>query len=399
MLRASIMCPDQQISRRLSDFIDQTGLLTLVRSVDQYLSGHALERFLRAAAPQVLFVSFESVDAALEVVAASEKILSGIQVVAIGKACDSQALMSIMQAGIREFLPYPFEPAQFSGSLERLRGVLAKKPVQHDWTDMVFSFLPAKAGVGTSTVALNTSLGLARHASEPVLIADFDLNSGLIGFMLKVESTISVYDAAENVQKMDESLWPQLVTSVGNLHVLPAGRLDPESRIEASQVRDLLRFARRLYKVICLDLSGNMEKFSLEIMHESKRVFVVTTPEIPALHLARQKLLLLKKLDLGDRAAVLLNRSQKRSLISMKEIEHMLGVPVLMSFPNDYRGVHKALTEGEAVAEDSELGRHFTTFGQMLVTRPQSVADSGRKKQFLEYFTIPSRSSPAQTRR
>ncbi len=51
-------------------------------------------------------------------------------------------------------------------------------------------------------------------------------------------------------------------------------------------------------------MSGNLERYSLEIMHESKRIFLVCTPEIPSLHLAREKYLYLKQLDLGDRVGV-----------------------------------------------------------------------------------------------
>ncbi|MGC4052268.1 MAG: hypothetical protein QM757_23290 [Paludibaculum sp.] len=68
---------------------------------------------------------------------------------------------------------------------------------------------------------------------------------------------------------------------VGQMDVLHSGRLNPDFRIESSQVRNLLEFARRHYRAICVDLSGNLERYSLEIMHEAKRIFLVVTPEIP----------------------------------------------------------------------------------------------------------------------
>jgi len=192
----------------------------------------------------------------------------------------------------------------------------------------VISFLPAKPGVGTSTLALNTAIALSKIVDNNVLLADLDLNSGLIGFMLKLDNVYTIYEAAKNADKLDEHLWPQLVASHESLDVLPAGRLDPQTRIEPSQVRTLLSFARRFY-------------------------------EIPSLHLARQKFQLLSGMDLSDRVAVLLNRSQKRSIITPAQIEQLLGVPVHMEFPNDYQGVHKALTTGRAVETQTELGKQF----------------------------------------
>ena len=78
---------------------------------------------------------------------------------------------------------------------------------------------------------------------------------------------------------MDENLWPQIVTKCGRLDVVHAGVLNPEIRIENIQIQHLLDYARRNYKVVCADLSGNLEKYSMEIMHESRKIFVVCTPE------------------------------------------------------------------------------------------------------------------------
>ena len=186
---------------------------------------------------------------------------------------------------------------------------------------------------------------------------------------------------------MDEALWPQMVTTIDKLDVLHAGKLNPDFRVEAAQLNHLMEFMRRNYKVLCFDLSGNLEKYSLEIMHESKKIFLVCTPEIPSLHLAREKYLYLKQLDLHDRVCVLLNRSQRRPLITPEQIEQLLGVPVTMTFPNDYQGVHRALTFGRWVDPTTELGRQFTLLSQiMLDTRPHPVVQ--RSKRFIEFFSV-----------
>src|SRR6202011_3948221 len=147
-------------------------------------------------------------------------------------------------------------------------------------------------------------------------------------------------------------------------------------RIEATQITHLMNFMRRNYRVLCFDLSGNLEKYSLEIMHESKKIFLVCTPEIPSLHLAREKYVYLKQLDLGDRVAVLLNRSQKRPLITPQQIEQLLGLPVHMTFPNDYHGVQQALTEGRWVVPHSDLGKQFTALAASMIEVRQTPSAS-----------------------
>ena len=387
MLRGVIVCPDCDLSDRLESALSELGIVGIVRTLERYPNELELSRFLRAHAPQIVFLSIESMSRALEIVAGVEATIPGLQVVAISRDCDPQVLLEVMRSGIREFLALPFHRQNVIDALLRVREILDKKPPAIDSTDLLFAFLPAKAGVGTSTIALNAAAALSRMPEINVLITDLDLSSGMLRFMLKLDNPYSLADAAEHASTMDEIMWPQLVTNLGTMAVLHAGKLNPEFRIEGPQIRYLLDFARRHYRAICVDLSGNMEKFSLEIMHESKRVFLVCTPEIPSLHLAREKLNFLRSLDLGDRVSLLLNRCHKRSVISPAQIEELLGVPVQMTFPNDYQGVHKALTAGKYVETGSDLGKQFTRLAQSMVDRKAGASGESRKR-FIEYFSI-----------
>ena len=397
MLRSVIVSPDVELANRLEELIGRSGRVMLVKSIDRYLASHELERFMRANAPQLIFIGLQELNRAIELYHAAERIIPGLQVIAIDRSCDSGALLTLMHNGIREFLAYPSDMSSFASAINRVGEVLDKKPARIDAGDNVFCFLPSKAGAGTSTISLNTAVSLSKAPDNKTLLVDLDLNSGMIGFMLRLESGYTVYEAAENSAKLDEHLWPQLISSVGGMDVLPAGRLDPQSRVEATQIRNLIGFARRFYKTICVDLSGNMEKYSLEVLHEAKRIFLVCTPEIPTLHLARQKLRLIQDLDLGERVSVLLNRAQKRPMITTDQIEQLLGIPVTQEFPNDYRGVHEAVTHGREIAAGSELGKGFTELARKLMSAPESLKPKKPRKGFFEMFSMAPRCSvPAE---
>lgn len=319
-----------------------------------------LVRFLRATAPEVVFLGMGNSRQALAVAASIESHASGMQIVAISRTVQREVLLETMRAGIREFLGLPFEAEAVQQMVARVEGIIERQPPAIESTERVLSFLPSKPGVGCSTIALNTSIMLAQLPDTKTLLADFDLNCGMIAFMLQMDATHSVVTAAENAYQMDEMLWPKLVTSFGEMDVLPAGKLAPGQRIDGMQIGHLIEFARRHYQAICLDLSGILEKFSVELLHESKEIFLVCTPEVPSLHLAREKLCFLRSLELENRVRVLLNRATRRSLIPVSEVEKVLGVPVYMSFPNDYLGVHRALTTGKHVSPTSELGAGFS---------------------------------------
>ncbi|MGH9657328.1 MAG: AAA family ATPase, partial [Bryobacteraceae bacterium] len=182
---------------------------------------------------------------------------------------------------------------------------------------------------------------------------------------------------------MDENIWDKIVSKVQGMEVLPAGRLSPGVRVEGNQIHLILDYARRNYSAICVDLSGMMEKYSLEVLHEAKRVFLVSTPELPSLHLAREKLAYLKAQGLDSRVSILLNRAQKRHQITIAEMEKLFGLPIHMTFPNDYSGVHKALTEGKQVSATSELGTRYQELAETMVTKRTSVEKKRTLMDFL----------------
>jgi pilus assembly protein CpaE len=389
MLRGLIISPDIDLAERLTRALNELGLVAVVRAFDHYPTAVELTRAIRATAPELTFIAVDSMPKVQEILKSLEADAPGMQMIAVSRDTDPQILLESMRVGIREFVASPFPRQALHESIGRIAEQLRKRPALVTTTDQIYSFLPSKAGVGTSTLALNISVALSKMPDTGVILSDFDMNSGMMRFMLKLTNEYSVGDACEHSGAMDEALWPQLVTKLGNLDVLHAGKLNPNIRIEAAQIRHLIDFLRRNYRVLCFDLSGNLEKYSIEIMHESKRIFLVCTPEIPSLHLAREKFLFLKSLDLEDRISVLVNRCQKRQVISNDQIEQILGLPVQMIFPNDYQGVHKSVTLGRWIDFNSDLGKHVHYFASNLLEgRKSGSPQSPAKNKFLEFFSV-----------
>jgi pilus assembly protein CpaE len=381
VLRGIIISPDRDLSDQLEDLLQQVGKVVIARSIPRYPSPLDLQRALRAHAPQVIFLSLAEIDEALATAQAAEQAVPGIQVITINSETNPQALLELMRVGIREFLAAPFDRQELVDSITRVNENLVRKPLGSFESEYVYSFLPAKPGVGASTIAMNVAWATARMGDCKTVLVDLDLNSGMQRFMMKLDNEFCITDAAENAFKMDEALWPQLVTSIGDLDVMHSGRLNPGYRIEASQMRHLVEFMRRYYKLVAVDLSGNMEKYSIEIMEESRRIFLVTTSEISSLHLARERYNYLKSLDLGDRIELVLNRSHKRSAIDTKQIEDLLGLPVKVSLPNDYQGVSRALTSGKPVDANSDLGIEFKKLARTLIDREPGKEPEKKQKQ------------------
>lgn len=390
MLRVAIVCPDQELASRLERAVLETRVAAVVLNLNRYPDAVELERLLAAHTVEAVLLSYESPQRFAVVANWLEKKGSGLPMAAVVNACDPGTLLELMRAGVREVLTAPFNADQLREALGRIQKLVDSRAQA---IERLYSFVPAKPGVGASTVALNTAVALVRIPDTSVLLMDFDLNSGIIGFLLKLTPRYSVVDAVEHAERLDQDMWAKLVWPVGALDVLPTARLDPGLRLDLEKLPYLLAFARRFYKVICVDHSGMLEKYSLELLRESGRIFLVTTPEVPALHLGAEKLRFLSGLDLANRVEIVLNRAHSRSLLSREQIEDMLGAAVRMSIPNDYPAVHQSIMAGKPVSEDSRLGKQFQELARSLLEL--SAVSLGKKRKFFEYFSL----SPAQSSR
>src|ERR1700676_453065 len=124
MLRGILICPDVDLNERLETVLNDVGVVSITRTLDHYPNSLELLRFLRAHAPQVIFISTESTIKALETAREIEKNTPGIQVVAVSRFCDPQILLEVMRAGIREFISLPFDRPALTEALARIKGAL-----------------------------------------------------------------------------------------------------------------------------------------------------------------------------------------------------------------------------------------------------------------------------------
>ena len=387
MYRILVISPDESLGTKLAGELEATGVIALARTVNEYPLAADLTRALRVHSIDAVFLSFESVEDAIATVRMIEAEASHVPIAGFHKTMDPVVLRESMRAGVREFIAEPFDRHSVKDSLSQIKTLLDRRgTVTTSHTEQIFTFLPSKAGVGTSTIAANVAAALARTADSRVLLSDFDMNSGMLRFMLNLKNEYSVADAMKFSLEMEEQMWPQLVTPINGMDVLHAGRLNPNLRIEPSHIRTLVEFLRRQYKALCFDLSGNLERYSIELMQESKRILLVCTPEIPSLHLAREKVQFLKQLDLDSRISIVLNRVGKKPLLSVKQVEQLVGLPVIRIFPNDYLTINQCVTEASLVPKGSTLGKAFAEFADFL-TEGQEPKTAPQGRKFLEMIT------------
>jgi Flp pilus assembly CpaE family ATPase len=121
--------------------------------------------------------------------------------------------------------------------------------------------------------------------------------------------------------------------------------------------------SRHLYDWVLLDLPSIFHPVSLTALVECESAFLVSTAELPSLHLARKAVTLLAQLGIGkERLKVLVNQVGRGDGMSGSDLEKIFGCAVHSCFPNDYSSLHKVVALGEPLAPQSTLGRAVGEF-------------------------------------
>ena len=393
MLRSMIICADPGLLDDLTEALRPFDAdVDVCRVLREYPEGRDLIRMLRAHGPGVVFLSFQDSLKAAGVAKVLFEEARGLQVIAVHHEGDPERLRDSMRSGIREFLTPPFETSTITHALGNVLQNLELSPVAYTVTDHVLAFLPSKAGAGATSLALNVSAALAGQNQGPVFLGDLDLNSGAVRHMLQIGNPLALADAVSQFDDLDEIKWPGFVTSIANLDVAHAGPVNPAIRLDSGKAAGLIQFLRRNYRAVCLDLSGNLERYSIAVMQEARYVVLVCAPEIPSLHLAREKMAFLANLDLDKRVLVVLNRVTRQASFSKAQVEDILDTPVFATACEDNAALVRAAAEGIPVDPRSMFGRDCAAFAEKLVQKPTRVRD--RPSKFLQYFALGEGEAP-----
>jgi pilus assembly protein CpaE len=287
------------------------------------------------------------------------------------------SILTALRAGVSEYLYPPFrEPLK--AAFERLAHVRAKTADRRKYAGKIIAFVSAKGGCGATTIACNVAAELPEQMNGKVLLADLDLQTGMIGFLAKAKSQYSLADAVNNLQRLDESYWRALVSNgIPNLEIISAPSTPGAKELSAPQLKQVIGFARTQYDWLVLDLGRNLNASTLAILDLVDEAFIITTHEIPALHQAKQMIRFLLEAGYAEsKLHLVLNRIPKRMDVTLEEMEKMLGLSIFATVANDYNSLQEAYGEGRFVNTGSNLGKSI----ERLTTKIAGTTEVKKRK-------------------
>jgi pilus assembly protein CpaE len=303
--------------------------------------------------------------------------------IAIGGGATRDDLLQLMQAGIHDVLP-PDSPGEIRQAARR---ALSKLSSLEELLGEVYAFVPAKPGCGATTIATNATAAAARLTDEPALLLDFDIRLGVTSFLLKADGNYTIVDALLQSDRLDRDLWAGLVSKCDNMHLVGSGPVDFSRPVPPERFAEVLRFAVETYSMVAVDLPGTMEQYEAETLLRAKRIFLVCTPDIGALHVARRKSTWFRDLGLSDKVAVVLNCAERRNALAIAEIERIIQMPIRYLVPAGNAEITRAVQKGKAVEGSSSLARQIEKIASDMVVRPLAKKPNPMRR-FVEYFSV-----------
>jgi len=385
-LAALVVSPDEDFRRELGRLLRAGGVPVGL------LEGHRAGP--EQVQPDLVLVDIRgdaaSGMAAIERVRATH---TSVAIFAIAYATDPELILQAMRAGANEFFMWPVPEESFHAAVRRTAARRETTQASAKAPSVTLVFFGAKGGAGTTTVAVNCAVELARLTKKSTVIVDLKPCFGEVALFLGVRPRFTIVDALENLHRLDRDFLRELVAKhKSGLEILAGSeQYDRPGAADATGIEELFRTLGRTHDFIVVDAGNAINSSSIASLYAADTIFVVANPDVPSVRNAQRLVDRVRQLGVGgERVRVLLNRASEQGVIEPKQIETALGYAVHHSFPSDYKTVSTALNSGVplALTENTEISAQFGSFTRHIINPDAPAEKTTEKKRAVFSFSF-----------
>jgi pilus assembly protein CpaE len=305
-----------------------------------------------------------------------------LYVIASHYHADGETVIQSMRVGANDFILQPIKRTEFREAVARFERAPRRAIASASKLGKVYTFLGAKGGVGTTTLAVNFAAVLAQR-KQSVVALDLDWAANDIAMQVGATPQYTLAEVSSNLSRMDEALFESFVTRdpLGFFLIGPSDSPEQRDYFTEPVFREFAAFLIEKYDSIVIDAGRNLnDEVVMAACHASAMIFIVVNQEFASVRNAQRYIAALSRAGLTqDQVRVLVNRYQKKpgsQIASLEQIRHTLNQPVFYGVP-DSPAFLAAINKARPLVADRQVAPEIDKAIRAFVdkaTKPQQAA-------------------------
>jgi MinD-like ATPase involved in chromosome partitioning or flagellar assembly len=355
MLHALLIAGNREVAELLERVIRQIGYILLEQTHCPAPTHYQLTRSLNTLSPDAVFLDTDLPGAGqLREAISAQASRAAVVGFSARAGADTSALGLHM-------LDFPLSVPGVAATVRRAVSEATGRPSPN-----LVGFIPAKAGAGATTAAMNMACRLGSESGGSVVLVEADLRSGTLSDWLQVRPLQTLFQTLQWSDACGSLIWPRHVSAKLGVEWMLTGREPDMPQPSWCDYHHLLTFAAARYDYTLVDLPELLDDNVSAAAQLCEKIFVVTTPEFLTMKLGGLRIVELQRLGIErSRIRLIVNRSESAGL-KPEEISQELGCELAAAFPNDYPAVSRAILQSTCVDDTSKLGRSYRRLAQTL---------------------------------
>jgi pilus assembly protein CpaE len=281
----------------------------------------------------------------------------------------SDVILQSFRAGAAEFLRLPLTDTEIQAVFAKLEQTRLLRAADEGHQGRVVAVYSSKGGCGTTFVAANLAVSLARLSRKRTCIVDLNLQAGDQPTYLGLENTpYTIYDLVRNFDRLDDQfLSSHLVQRSKNLSLLAApGEVGGDEDIRAEHVTQILTMLRAQAEYVVIDPQHTLSEITVAALDLADDLLLLLTLDIPSIRSAKRALDIFTRLGYDrKRIKVVLNRYTKTPEFEKEQVEKVLEEKIYAVLSNDYRAAISSINVGEPLVQSNKQSRLVREFAHL----------------------------------
>ena len=278
-----------------------------------------------------------------------------VPLIVVSSTIDDDLVRSFLQLRVADWLKIPATSREAEICVMRV----LRRGEQVQSKAKCLTFVGAKGGVGTTTLAINAAVMLQRQLrqGEGACVVDLDFENACCADFLDLPASWLVSEMQENPSRMDERMLGSMMSAHRSGVQVLSGKslLSQSDTLDEEVVLRPLEVAFQKYAALVVDVPRSGLRWLENVVPGTTDLFIVTDFTVPGLKAARAMLDNMKKRALSSVEPRVIINKYRRSLfgsnLTLAEARELLGSNLAGSIPDEPKLVQEAINRGVPTTE------------------------------------------------